>query len=104
MSLRYLILGCLLVRLTTIATLDLLGQAPIRLTLDDAKTMALKNHPQVLTAQNEAAYTNQQVIMSRAPYFPAVEADVTGTQGNSLARVGAGALSASRLFNRFGQG
>jgi outer membrane protein len=30
--------------------------------------------------------------------------DVTGTQGNSLARVGAGALSATRLFNRFGQG
>jgi outer membrane protein len=66
--------------------------------------MSLNNHPQVLTAQDEAAYTNQQIIVSRAPYFPIVEADITGTQGNSLARIGAGALSASRLFNRFGQG
>jgi outer membrane protein len=81
-----------------------LAQAPARLTLQDAKTMALTNHPQVLAAQNEAAYSNQQITLSRAPYFPTVDADITATQGNSLARVGAGALSASRLFNRFGQG
>src|SRR5207244_11159195 len=44
------------------------------------------------------------VAVSRAPYFPNLSADFTGTQSsNSLARVGAGALSASRLFNRFGQ-
>jgi outer membrane protein len=104
MSLRHLITTSLFVLLTTISAVDLLAQAPIRLTLGDAKTIALNNHPQVLTAQNEAAYTNQQVIVSRAPYFPTVDAAVTGTQGNSLARVGAGALSATRLFNRFGQG
>src|SRR3989454_12467350 len=39
-----------------------------------------------------------------APYFPTFSADLTGTQGNELARIGAGFLSASRLFNRFGQG
>src|SRR5215472_11730409 len=82
----------------------LMAQAPVRLTLQDAKTMALANHPQVLGAQNEAAYSNQQIIAARAPYYPTVDADLTGSQGNSLARVGAGALSASRLFNRFGQG
>jgi outer membrane protein len=82
----------------------LMAQAPVRLTLQDAKTMALANHPQVLGAQNEAAYTNEQVIEARAPYFPTVDANLTGSQGNSLARIGAGALSASRLFNRFGQG
>jgi outer membrane protein len=81
-----------------------LAQAPVRLTLDDAKAMALSNHPQVLAAQNEAAYAGQEVTLARAPYFPAVSADVTGTQGNSNARVGAGALSATRLFDRFGQG
>jgi len=81
-----------------------IAQAPVRLTLQDAKAMALANHPQVLGAQNEAAYTNQQIIEARAPYYPTVDADLTGSQGNSLARVGAGALSASRLFNRFGQG
>lgn len=83
---------------------DAFAQAPIRLTLDVAKTLALDNHPQILTAQNEAAYANEQVTISRAPYFPTISADLTGSEGTSLARVGAGALSATRLFNRFGQG
>ena len=104
MLVRQIITTGVFVLLITISAPELLAQAPTRLTLDGAKTIALNNHPQVLTAQNEAAYTNQQVIMSRAPYFPTFEADITGTQGNSLARVGAGALSATRLFNRFGQG
>ncbi len=80
-------------------------QAALRLTLTDAKSIALTNHPQVLAAQNEAGYASEEVTLSRAPYFPTLSADFTGTQAsNSLARVGAGALSASRLFNRFGQG
>jgi len=104
MTLRLRITTLLLGLVTIPMVADLLAQAPVRLTLSDAKAMALSNHPQVLTAQNETAYTNQQVIVSRAPYFPTVDADITVSQGNSLARVGAGALSAPRLFNRFGQG
>src|SRR5215471_17664988 len=80
------------------------AQTPVRLTLQDAKTTALANHPQVLAAQQETGYTNEQITEARAPYFPTVDAALTGSQGNSLARIGAGALSASRLFNRFGQG
>src|SRR5215471_15534236 len=80
------------------------AQTPVRLTLQDAKTTALANHPQVLAAQQETGYSNQQIIEARAPYYPTVDAALTGSQGNSLARIGAGALSASRLFNRFGQG
>src|SRR5438046_5742154 len=90
--------------LTCIESGDLFPQTPVRLTLSEVKTMALNNHPQILAAQNEAAYTNEQMTVSRAPYFPTFSADLTGTQGNELARIGAGALSASRLFNRFGQG
>src|SRR5881628_382070 len=82
----------------------LFPQAPVRLRLSEAKTMALANHPQILAAQNEAAYTNEQITVSRAPYFPTFSVDLTGPQGNELARIGAGALSATRLFNRFGQG
>ncbi len=93
-----------LVLLIFISSTDLFPQTPVRLTLAEAKTMALTDHPQVLAAQNEAAYTNQQITISRAPYFPTFSADLTGTQGNEFARVGAGALSATRLFNRFGQG
>src|SRR5437879_3180246 len=80
------------------------SQAPGRLTLEEAKVAALSNHPQVLAAQNEAAYTNEEITVTRAPYFPTFSADLTGSGGNALARIGAGALSASRVFNRFGQG
>src|SRR5947209_20297443 len=105
MSLRNMAKVAALILLICINPGDLFPQTPVKLTLTEAKTMALNNHPQVLAAQNEAAYTNEEVAVSRAPYFPTLSADFTGTQSsNSLARVGAGALSASRLFNRFGQG
>jgi outer membrane protein len=100
---RYVKFLCLLAFIASISK-PLTAQNPVRLTLQDAKTMALANHPQVLGAQNEAAYSSQQVIEARAPYYPTVDGALTGSQGNSLARIGAGALSASRLFNRFGQG
>ena len=80
------------------------AQAPSRLTLQDAEALAIKNHPQILAAQNEVSITDQQVIEARAPYYPLLSADLTGSAGNIDARIGAGALVASRLFNRFGQG
>jgi outer membrane protein len=77
---------------------------PVRLTLQDAEALAVKNHPRVIAAQTEVAYANQQVTEARSAYYPDLSADLTGSQGNDLARIGAGELSASRLFNRFGQG
>lgn len=102
MSLRNIIIAFAFAM--TASVNSLMAQAPVRLTLDQAKTMALSNHPHVLSAQSASDIATQQVVAARAPYYPAVSADITGTAGNSLARVGAGALSATRLFNRFGQG
>ena len=78
--------------------------APPKLTLKDAEEMAIKNHPRVLAAQSEVGYANEQVVETRSAYYPALAADVTGSAANRGARVGAGYLSDSRLFNRFGQG
>src|SRR5580700_5822416 len=75
-----------------------------KLTLQEAEALAIQNHPQIQAAQHEVNYSNQQIVESRAAYYPDVAGDVTGSQGNSLARIGAGDLSASRLFDRFGQG
>lgn len=80
------------------------AQAPSRLTLQEAVALALKNHPQIQAAQNEVAFANQQIVINRSPYYPAVNGEITGSQGNDLARIGAGQLSASRLFDRIGQG
>jgi outer membrane protein len=74
------------------------------LTLQQAQEMAVKNHPQVQAAQNEVNYANQQIVINRAAYYPDVTGNVTGSQANDLSRIGAGDLTASRLFDREAQG
>ncbi len=94
--------------LTAISTQSTFGQAPAQslpnLTIQEAEAIAIRNHPQIQAAQNEVNFSNQQIVESRSAYYPTVTGDITGSQGNNLARIGAGDLSASRLFNRFGQG
>jgi outer membrane protein len=80
------------------------AQAPPRLTLQEAEALAIKNHPQIQAAQNELGFAKQQIIISRSPYYPTVSGEITGSQGNDLARIGAGELAASRLFTRFSPG
>ena len=74
------------------------------LSLADAIAMALKNHPQIAAAQDMAASAGQHITESRAAYYPTLNGEITAAQGLAQSRLGAGALSASQLFNRFGQG
>jgi len=80
------------------------AQPPPALTLPQAQELAVKNHPQVQAARNEVNYANQQIVINRSAYYPDVSADLTGSQGNDLSRIGAGDLAASRLFDREAQG
>jgi outer membrane protein len=80
------------------------AQTPPLLTLQQAEELAIKNHPQIQAAQNEVNFANQQIVINRSAYYPDVSADITGSQGNNLARIGAGDLPASRLFDREAQG
>jgi outer membrane protein len=90
--------------LLLLAISNAIAQTPPQLTLQQAEALALQNHPQVQAAQHEVNYSNQQIVENRAAYYPNVTGDLTGSQGNNLGRIGAGDLSASRLFTRFGQG
>ena len=81
-----------------------MAQSPPALTLQQAETMALQNHPRIQAAQNEAAFTNQQIVEARSAYFPTVTGEITGSQANYGARIGAGFITDSRLFDRFGSG
>lgn len=74
------------------------------LSLPDATAMALKSHPQIAAAQDTASSAGQHITESKAAYYPTVDVEITGAQGLSQSRLSAGALSASQLFNRFGQG
>src|ERR1700733_2214159 len=90
--------------LLTLAIGLVFAQTPPKLTLQEAVAIAIQNHPQIQAAQNEANFAHQQIIINRSAYYPAVSGEVTASQGNDLSRIGAGELSASRLFDRFGQG
>jgi len=74
------------------------------LTLPQAEALAIQNHPQIQAAQNEINYSNQQIIENRSVYYPSVTGNLTGSQGNNGSRLGAGDLSASRLFSRVAPG
>ncbi len=74
------------------------------LSLADATALALRNHPQIEAAKDIAANAGQHIIESKSLYYPTVSGEVTVAQGLGLARIGAGSLSASQLFDRFGQG
>jgi outer membrane protein len=80
------------------------GSAPVQLKLSDAEAMALKNHPQVLAAQNETSAQNQRIIQVRSAYYPSIDGEVTGSAANIGGRVGAGYINDSSLFDRFGDG
>src|SRR6185312_15161494 len=74
------------------------------LSLQQARAMALKNHPQVLAAQAGYLRVDQLVTETRSAYYPTINGEVTGAQANLSARLGAGALNDPRLFNHFGTG
>ncbi|HYK60122.1 MAG TPA: TolC family protein [Bryobacteraceae bacterium] len=75
-----------------------------RLTLQQAEAIAIQNHPQIAAAQNEVNFANQQIVVNRSAYYPNASLDASASQGNRGARIGAGDLPASRLFNRFSPG
>lgn len=83
----------------------LAGQpAAPNLTLQDAETTALKNHPQVLASQANSLKANEMVTETRSAYYPTLNGNVTGAQANVNSRLGAGVLNDPRLFNHFGSG
>jgi len=89
--------------LTLFAAVSLIAQQPA-LTLEQATALAIKNHPQISAARNIASEAGQHITESKSAYYPTLDGVVTGSQANSLARLGAGALPASALFNRNGEG
>jgi outer membrane protein len=80
------------------------GQTPPVLKLKDAEALALKNHPQIQYAQFIALASNEVGREQLSAYYPTVYGSITGSVADQNTRIGAGSLTDSRLFNRFGQG
>jgi outer membrane protein len=81
-----------------------MAQAPMRLTLDEAQAIALKNHPQVSAALLNAAAANQVTTEVRSSYYPTLFGSVTGAGALNNSRLAAGALSNSIIYDRLATG
>lgn len=80
------------------------AQTSQMLTLAQAVAMAIQNHPQIAAAQNLEAAAGQRITEARAPYYPTLNGEITGSQGLYDSRIGAGFLQTSNLFTREGEG
>ncbi|HXI38751.1 MAG TPA: TolC family protein [Bryobacteraceae bacterium] len=81
-----------------------MAQAPMRLTLDEAQAIALKNHPQVSAALLNAAAANQVTTEVRSGYYPTLFGSVTGAGALNNSRIAAGALSNPIIYDRLATG
>ena len=96
--------SAILLFIVAAAALSQTPPAQQTLTLAQAEAIALKNHPKIAAAQNIEYAAGQRVTEARAPYYPELNAELTGSQANYGSRLGAGAINDSLLFNRQGDG
>src|SRR5438270_2531411 len=80
------------------------AQPPKTLTLEEAKTIALRNHPRIHGAGLLAEAVNTTVAQARAPLYPAVSGNLTGAGSPENAAIAAGALTTSSLSSRLATG
>lgn len=74
------------------------------LTLQQARDLALKNHPQILASQANYLRADQIIRETRSANFPTLNAEITGAQAETNSRLGAGVINDPRLFNHAGAG
>jgi outer membrane protein len=94
-------LGCCILMLGLAGAM---AQTPPTLALQQAETIALKNHPQVFAARYNALASYQDVREVRSAYFPTAYGSITGTDADRDTRIGAGDINTPRLFSKQGDG
>jgi outer membrane protein len=80
------------------------GQAPQKVTLEQAEQIALQNHPQVQAATQLASAAVAQVQEARSSYYPQVNGSLTGVEAEHDSRIAAGFLNNAIIYDRFASG
>lgn len=73
------------------------------LTLQQAREIAVANHPQLRASQFAANQAHDATTEARSAYYPTVSADLTGV-GSNDARIAAGGLNNPIVYDRFAAG
>jgi len=80
------------------------SDAPQKLTLKQAETIAIANHPQIKAASLTAAAAEQVTTEVRSAYYPAAYGSLTGVKAETGTRLAAGALNNPLILDRFASG
>ncbi len=72
----------------------------MRLTIQDAESLGLKNNPQISVYRLLALASGQVTRENKAAYYPTVYGSLTAVDANQASRLAAGSLSSSRLLTR----
>ncbi len=80
------------------------GQAPLRLTLADARRLAIQNNPQVTAASLTAAAAHQVPAQYHANFEPSLSGAFTTVGADNGTRLAAGGLNNPVVYDRIGSG
>lgn len=80
------------------------AQTQKTLTLKEAQSMAIRNHPQVNAAEFRALAANQVPSEVRSAYFPNLIGSITGAGAEPNSRIASGGLNNPIIFNRYANG
>jgi len=77
---------------------------PMHLTRKDAEQLAIKNNPRISVGRLLALAQHQIYRQTRSAQLPTFNGNITAVDANEGSRIGAGALTASRLLEHAGAG
>jgi outer membrane protein len=75
-----------------------------RLTLMEAESIAIQNHPRIQAATQLASAAAAQVKEVQSLYYPQASGAATGTYAENNSRIAAGFLNSPSVFNKFADG
>jgi outer membrane protein len=77
---------------------------PVRLTVDDAETLALRNNPEITVARLNALASHQITRETRSALLPIAVVSLTGVDAEEGSRIAAGGLNNPVIYNRTAAG
>jgi outer membrane protein len=80
------------------------SQTGQRLTLTEAESIAIQNHPRIQAATQLASAAAAQVKEVQSLYYPQASGAATGTYAENNSRIAAGFLNSPSVFNKFADG
>jgi outer membrane protein len=80
------------------------AQETQKLSLADAESIAIKNHPRIQAAGYLAAAAQAQVAQVSSAYYPQAAGSLTGAEAEHDSRISAGALNNPIIYDRYAYG